>query len=152
MPEIQVRAARPTDHPRIRAVCDIWWDKPVAHLLPRLFLEHFHDTSLVAEEGTDLVGFLVGFHSPALSEVSYVHFAAVAPEHRRTGLARDLYRRFTDAARADGRSLVRAVTSPSNERSIAFHSGIGFVVTGPHADHDGPGVDRMVLELPLRPV
>jgi len=150
--EIQVRAARPDDHPRIRAVCDTWWGKPVVHVLPRLFLDHFHDTSLVAEEGADLVGFLVGFHSPALPEVSYVHFAAVAPEHRRTGLARDLYRRFTDAACTDGRSLVRAVTSPSNEGSIAFHRGIGFAVSGPHADHDGPGVDRVLFELRLRSV
>lgn len=149
MSEIQVRAARPEDHPRIGAVCDPWWGKPVAHILPLLFLDHLHDTSLVAEQGSDLAGFLVGFHSPARPEVSYVHFAAVAPGHRRTGLARGLYRRFTDTARADGGSLVRAVTSPENERSIAFHSAIGFAVTGPHADHDGPGVDRMVFELRL---
>ncbi|WP_017611434.1 GNAT family N-acetyltransferase [Nocardiopsis xinjiangensis] len=149
MSDVQVRAARPADHLRIREVCDTWWGKPVAHILPRLFLDHFHHTSLVAEEGPELAGFLVGFHSPARPEISYVHFAAVAPEYRRIGLARDLYGRFTDAARADGRTLVRAVTSPSNEGSIAFHRGIGFVVTGPHADYEGPGVDRMVFELRL---
>lgn len=118
----------------------------MAHILPRLFLDHFHRTSLVAEEGDTLAGFLVGFHSPSEPGTAYVHFAGVAPEYRRSGLARGLYLRFFDGARADGRTLVRAVTSPANEGSMAFHRRVGFTVTGPHADHDGPGVDRMAFE------
>ncbi|MFD6951889.1 GCN5 family acetyltransferase [Nocardiopsis sp. TSRI0078] len=149
MTDARVRTARPSDHPRIVAVCDDWWERPVAHILPRLFLDHFHSTSLVAERGGELAGFLVGFPSPSVPEEAYVHFAGVAPEHRRTGLASRLYRRFTDGARADGRTVVRAVTSPANERSIAFHRSHGFGVTGPHADYDGPGADRMVFTLRL---
>ncbi|MDA2809582.1 GNAT family N-acetyltransferase [Nocardiopsis sp. RSe5-2] len=149
MTDIRIRAARPSDHARILAVCDDWWGRPVADLLPRLFLDHFHATSLTAEAGEELAGFLVGFGSPSDVEAAYVHFAGVAPEHRRSGLAGELYRRFTDAARAQGRSVVRAITSPANERSIAFHRAIGFTVTGPHKDYDGPGVDRMVFELRL---
>lgn len=45
--------------------------------------------------------------------------------------------------------MVRAVTSPSNQRSIAFHRSVGFAVTGPHEDYDGPGTDRMCFELRL---
>lgn len=127
-------------------MCDDWWGRPVGGMLPRLFLDHFHRTSLVAEREEDLVGFLVGFPSPSQTEVAYIHFAGVAPEQRRSGLARDLYRRFIDIARAEGRSVVRAITSPLNERSIAFHRALGFTVTGPHADYEGPGVDRMVFE------
>lgn len=144
-----IRNARPEDHRRILEVCDHWWGKPVTHILPRLFLDHFHTTGLVAEDEGELAGFLVGFPSQARPEEAYVHFAAVAPEQRRSGLARELYRLFIEAARAGGRSVVRAVTSPSNERSIAFHRSVGFVVTGPHEGYEGPGTDRMCFELRL---
>lgn len=149
MTDVRIRAAHPSDHARIVAVCDEWWGRPMTHLLPRLFLDHFHTTSLTAEAGEDLAGFLIGFASPSDPEAAYVHFIAVGPEHRRSGLAGELYRRFTATAREQGRSVVRAITSPSNERSIAFHRSIGFSVTGPHKDYDGPGVDRMVFELRL---
>lgn len=149
MTDIRIRAARPSDHARVVAVCDEWWGRPMTHLLPRLFLDHFHTTSLTAEAGDELAGFLIGFASPSDPEEAYVHFIAVAPEHRRSGLAGELYRRFADTARAQGRSVVRAITSPANERSIAFHRAFGFTVTGPLADYDGPGVDRMVFELRL---
>ncbi|WP_159945086.1 MULTISPECIES: GNAT family N-acetyltransferase [unclassified Nocardiopsis] len=147
--DVRVRAALPGDHARIVAVCDAWWERPVSHILPRLFLDHFHTTSLVAESDGELAGFLVGFHSPSAPEEAYVHFAGVAPAQRRTGLASRLYRRFTEAARAEGRTVVRAITSPANERSIAFHRALGFRVTGPHTDYEGPGADRMVFTLSL---
>ncbi|RKS06388.1 ribosomal protein S18 acetylase RimI-like enzyme [Nocardiopsis sp. Huas11] len=149
MPDVRIRTARPSDHARFVAVCDEWWGRPMTHLLPRLFLDHFHTTSLTAEEGEELAGFLVGFVSPSDPEEAYVHFIAVAPEHRRSGLAGELYRRFADAARERGCAVVRAITSPANERSIAFHGAFGFTVTGPHPDYDGPGVDRMAFELRL---
>lgn len=44
---------------------------------------------------------------------------------------------------------MRAITSPDNERSIAFYRSLGFAVTGPHQDYDGPGVHRVGLELRL---
>ncbi|MEV4397325.1 hypothetical protein [Nonomuraea sp. NPDC049607] len=52
---------------------------------------------------------------------------------------------------ADGRDRVKAITSPVNSASVAFHATTGFTVTGPVPDHDGPGVDRVVFELRLPP-
>ena len=89
-----IRAARPEDHARIVAVADDWWGRPVSGILPRLFLDHFHPTSLVADAGEDLAGFVVGFFSPGDERTAYIHFTGVAPDQRRTGLARELYRRF----------------------------------------------------------
>ncbi|WP_017606743.1 GNAT family N-acetyltransferase [Nocardiopsis alkaliphila] len=145
----RIRNAVPGDHSRIVEVCDDWWGKPVTHILPRLFLDHFHTSSLIAESGGGLSGFLVGFPSLSLSDEAYVHFAGVSPAHRRSGLARELYRLFIDVARADGRTVVRAITSPANEGSIAFHRSMGFTVTGPHEDYDSPGTARMCFELRL---
>lgn len=145
-PHPDIRTARPGDHDRIAAVLDSWWGRPVRSALPRLFLDHFHTTSLVAEHNSDLTGFLVGFLSPSRPEAAYIHFAGVAPEARRSGLAGELYERFCTLARNAGRSSVHAITAPVNTESVAFHRALGFSVSGPVADHAGPGADRIVFE------
>ncbi|MCZ0985036.1 GNAT family N-acetyltransferase [Streptomyces diastatochromogenes] len=144
-----VRPAEPEDYDRIIAVVDEWWERPMRSVLPRLFLDHFHRTSLVAEDGGGLAGFLVGLMSPSVPDAAYIHFVGVAPRARKEGLARGLYQRFFDMAAAEHRAEVRAITSPQNERSLAFHTAMGFTVSGPVRDHDGPGVDRMVFRLRL---
>lgn len=147
----RIRPARPDDYDAIISVVDGWWGRPVVSILNRLHLDHFHRTSLIAEDpATDeLAGFVIGFHSPSNADEAYIHFTGVSPEWRRTGLGRILYDRFFDAAREAGRSTVKAITSPSNEGSIAFHRSVGFAVEGPVADYDGPGVDRVVFTRPL---
>jgi predicted GNAT superfamily acetyltransferase len=149
--DIWVRAADPGDYDRIVAVVDDWWGRPVQHALPRLFVDHFHATSFVAEAGADLAGFLVGFLSPSLPDAAYIHFLGVSPRFRGNGLARLLYERFFQLASGNGRSVVRAVTAPVNSASIAFHSALGFSVTGPVPGYDGPSDVKMVFErrLPL---
>lgn len=145
----ELRAARPDDYDRVVSVLDEWWGRPIAAALPRLFLHHFHATSLVAEEEGALAGFLVGFHSPSQADEAYIHFVGVAPSARGTGLARSLYEEFFAAAVAAGRRRVRAVTSPVNTGSIAFHRALGFAVSGPVPDYDGPGIARVVFERQL---
>ncbi len=49
---IPLRTAEPADYDRIIAVVDDWWGRPLRHLLPRLFLDHFHATSLVDPRGS----------------------------------------------------------------------------------------------------
>lgn len=140
------------DHARVLAVLEQWWGglggaegaRYRAALLPRLFLQHFATTSTLAEHPDGrLAGFLVGFLSAARPDVGYVHFVAVDPDARRSGLGGALYRRFfADAARG-GAHTVHAVTSPVNERSIAFHRALGFTVSPVEPDYDGPGHDRV---------
>ena len=143
---IQLRTAEAADYDRIIAVVDDWWGRPLRHLLPRMFLDHFHATSLVAEAGESLAGFCVGFMSPSVPDAAYIHFVGVDPRLRGRGLARVLYSRFFGLATADGRRVVRAITSPANRGSIAFHTALGFTVTGPIPDYDGPSVDRVLFE------
>jgi predicted GNAT superfamily acetyltransferase len=117
----------------------------MADMLPRLFFVHFRDTSFVAERDGELAGFLVGFLSQSEPEEAYVHFVGVSPAERGTGLGRELYERFFAAARAEGRTRVSCVTSTANERSIAFHTAIGFEASEPKPGYDGPGEDRILL-------
>ena len=144
-----LRTAMPADYDSIAAVVDDWWGRQVSHILPRLFLDHFHATSTIAEAGDDLAGFLIGFLSPSLPDEAYIHFVGVHPGHRRGGLARVLYERFFALAAADGRTVVRAVTSPVNARSIAFHTALGFAVSDPTPGYDGPGDVKVRFDRPL---
>lgn len=114
-------------------------------MLPKLFFLHFRDTSFVAERDAALAGFLVGFLSPAEPGEAYVHFVGVSPEERGSGLGRELYERFFELARANGRTRVSCVTSPLNSGSLAFHTAIGFEPSTPQPGYDGPGEDRVVL-------
>ncbi len=67
-------------------------------------------------------------------------------------MARQLYERFFARAVAAGRQEVRAILSPANKLSIAFHHSMGFRPEGGdyesdgvpvHRDYDGPGHDRI---------
>ena len=144
-----IRQARPGDYDAIAAVVDDWSGRPIHGSFPRLFFDLFYRTSLVADGPDRPAAFLVGILSPSDPDGAYIHFVGVAPQARKVGLARALYERFFDLARADGRSVLRAVTSPVNSGSIAFHAALGFSVTGPVADYDGPGRDLMVFEREL---
>jgi predicted GNAT superfamily acetyltransferase len=148
--DISLRTARAADYDGIIAVVDDWWGRPVRAALPRLFLDHFHDTSFIAERsGGELAGFLIGFGSPAQRDCAYIQFVGVAPQERGSGLARLLYQAFFDIASVDGRRVVRAVTAPVNSASIAFHTAMGFTVTGPVDNYDGPSDAKMLFERQL---
>lgn len=147
-----IRPARPADHERIIAIVDEWWGRPIRAALPSLFLEHFFTTSRIAERNGLLVGFVIGFCSPSIPNEAYVHFLGVAPNERGRGLARHLYQEFFTMAQADGRTVIRAITSPVNAASIAFHRQMGFTVTMPQPDSaaDTPMV-RFRLDLSPEP-
>jgi predicted GNAT superfamily acetyltransferase len=142
-----IRHAQPSDYGRVIQHVNAWWSgREMAPMLPKLFFLHFEGTSFVAErEDGTLAGFLVGFLSQTNPDEAYVHFVGVAPDQRGSGLGRDLYERFFESVRAAGRSVVRCVTSPVNETSVAFHEALGFEVDRVAADYDGPGEDRVLL-------
>lgn len=118
----------------------------MAPMLPKLFFIHFEGTSFVAEDPDgDLLGFVCGFLSQTSADEAYIHFVGVTPEDRGDGLGRALYERFFDEARANGRTVVRCVTSPLNRGSLAFHEAMGFEVERVVEDYDGPGEDRALL-------
>ncbi|MDH4338847.1 MAG: GNAT family N-acetyltransferase [Thermoleophilia bacterium] len=122
----------------------------MAPMLPKLFFLHFEGTSFVAEdEDGDLVGFLCGFLSQTARDEAYIHFVGVTPDKRGEGLGRTLYERFFEEVRSQGRSIVRCVTSPVNENSVAFHEALGFEIDRVVEDYDGPGEDRVLLVMRL---
>jgi predicted GNAT superfamily acetyltransferase len=158
-----LRHAREDDYGDVAAALQTWWTQPAlsvagarerAALVPRLWLQHFSTTSLVAERDRRMIGFLVGFLSQDRLDEAYIHFVGVSPEVRGVGLGRVLYERFFAISRDAGRSKVRCITSPQNALSIAFHAAMGFTMEPgtqavgevmAKADYDGPGVHRVAF-------
>ncbi|MEU8419147.1 GNAT family N-acetyltransferase [Amycolatopsis japonica] len=155
-----MRRADVADHSAIVDRVQRWWGdsrtpaeaRELSLLLPKLFLQFFSRTSLVLEDETGIRAFLVGFHAPDNDVEAYIHFVGVDPELRGQGTARRLYTAFFRHAAEEGRTEVRAITSPANTGSIAFHRAMGFtledgdrVIDGlpVHGDYDGPGQDRV---------
>jgi len=142
---ISHRSAISADYEWIIGVVDDWWRRPVSSGLPRLFLEHFHSTSLVAEDSGKPVGFLVGFFSPSNQTEAYIHFVGVDPQMRRRSVGKELYEHFFEIARNDGRIEVKAITASINHDSIEFHRYLGFSVSPPIANYNGSGVDFVIF-------
>jgi ribosomal protein S18 acetylase RimI-like enzyme len=140
-----MRRATAADYDAIANVASDWWGRDVLVGLPRLFLDHFHATSLIAEDNGTMTGFLVGFVSPSTPGEAYIHYVAVHPACRGSGIARHLYDEFAARAEQEGCRLVHAITSPGNAASIAFHRRMGFDVRGPVRDYNGPGRDMIVF-------
>ena len=132
---------------------NVWWGgREMAPMLPKLFFIHFEGTSFVAEaEDGELLGFVCGFLSQAADDEAYIHFVGVTPEDRGEGLGRTLYERFFEEVRANGRSVVRCVTSPANQGSLAFHQALGFEVEridrGLRRAGRGPRAARQAVDL-----
>ncbi|MGR2752870.1 N-acetyltransferase family protein [Agromyces arachidis] len=161
-PGLGFRLPEAADHARVVGVIPSWWDLPgtanLGLLLPRLFFQHFADTSTIVEDDRgELAGFLIGFRSSSQPEVAYIHFVGVRPDLRSSGLARSLYERFFAAVRASGCRRVDAITGPGNVGSQRFHRALGFELTGDMEiegvlawrDYDGPGEHRVAFTRPL---
>ncbi|WP_405479445.1 GNAT family N-acetyltransferase [Streptomyces sp. NBC_00009] len=166
MPE--VRPAHVRDHPALVRHVQNWWGdsrsparaRELSRLLPKVFLQFFAGTSLVVEGEAGIRAFLVGFHSADNDTEAYIHFVGVDPELRGRGVARGLYEAFFRQAAGAGRREVRAITSPGNTGSIAFHRAMGFTLergdreidgVPVHSDYDGPGEDRVCFVRAITP-
>jgi ribosomal protein S18 acetylase RimI-like enzyme len=141
---MHIRHAEPSDYGAVIGVVDQWWGgRSMAAMLPKLFFVHFRDTSFVLDDDGEIAAFLCGFLSQTHSDEAYIHFVGVDPERRGAGIARALYERFFEAVAP--RTIVRAVTAPVNERSVAFHRALGFEVERVDEDYDGHGEARVLL-------
>jgi len=119
---------------------DWWGGRDLRPSVPKLFLDHFCNTSFVAERDHEMAAFLVGFLSPARRKEGYIHFAGVRPDCRKHGLGRAMYGRFFEFCRQRDRTVVRACTSPVNKGSIAFHTRMGFLIEPGDGMVDGVAV------------
>ncbi len=152
---MEIRSVKASDYYVISPLINEWWGgRNMSDKLPKLFFDHFTQTSFIAEEDGKLVGFLIGFLSQTHSNEAYIHFVGVHPEDRKHNIGKHLYHKFFNVAKQNNRSMVRCVTSPVNKVSIAYHTKMGFEIEDGdrnvnglsiHTDYDGPNQDRVLF-------
>ncbi len=139
-----IRGLTSTDFQHIVSVLDAWWGGPSnERALPMFFHELGHH-GLVAEEDGRLTGFLVGLVTDVAPKTGYVHLVGIHPEHRRSGVGRALYARFSECSKESGATRLKAIAHVGHEGARVFHAGLGFEAEEV-ADYAGPGRGRMVF-------
>ena len=131
---------------------DFWGDERTRSLHNPIFLYEFGNSAYVVKEGDKVIGYLFGFISQT-APVGYVKFIGVRRSYQKRGIGRRLYAHFAGFAKSKGCKELKAITSPQNKVSIAFHKSIGMELHGePNEegvtvvkDYSGPGIDRVVF-------
>jgi len=147
------------DYDQILAALPEFWDGRDTRNLHLSFLIHeFGDSAFVIRDDGRVVAYLFGFLSQT-QPVAYVHAIAVRASARRRGLAQTLYAHFVRFARRHGCTHVKAITTPTNAGSIAFHKSLGMQLLGePNEagipvvpDYSGRGKSRVVFWKSIEP-
>jgi ribosomal protein S18 acetylase RimI-like enzyme len=150
---VEVSACTPQDYAQILKDLSEFWDGRDVRSLHHPFLIHeFGTSAFVIRDGSQVAAYLFGFISQT-EPAGYVHVIAVRASARRRQLARQLYDHFVAFARQHGCKYIKAITTPSNSGSIAFHKSLGMQLLGaPNADgvpvvpdYAGRGADRVVF-------
>ena len=144
---METRRITKADFDRIVEVIDHWWGGPISTFAHPIFFYELGDMSLVVESEGSLIGFLLGF--VAHGDTGYVHLVGIHPEHRRKGVGRALYAKFTEASVAAGCTKLKAITTTGNDGSIRFHLAQGWQAQEID-DYAGPGRKRIVFTKDLQ--
>ena len=147
--DVRIEPADVTDlHQVLEDHARYWGERDLRALHLTALVQEFGSTCLVARADDGIRGYLFGFVSP--DRTGYVHLVATRDDARGAGLGRDLYSAFIEAAARQGAVRLKAITSVTNEGSMAFHRTLGFDARVVE-DYDGPGRPRVVFTRDLLP-
>jgi ribosomal-protein-alanine N-acetyltransferase len=99
-------------------------------------------TYLVARDGADLVGYAGLMSRRPTADIQTI---AVAPSHRRRGLARELLRRLLDVAAGCDCTEVLLEVRADGAPAIALYESEGFEVISRRQSYYGPGEDALIM-------
>jgi ribosomal protein S18 acetylase RimI-like enzyme len=154
---IEISICTQQDYNQILEDLSEFWDgRDTRHLHHPFLIHEFGNTAFVIREGSRVVAYLFGFVSQT-EPVGYVHTIAVRASARRQHVAQHLFGHFVQFARSHGCRHVKAITTPSNSGSIAFHKNLGMQLLGePNTDgiptvpnYAGLGASRVVFWKPI---
>jgi predicted GNAT superfamily acetyltransferase len=135
-------------------IVDFWGSDRTLYLHNPFLIHEFGNTAYVVKQNGLVLAYLFGFFSQT-GNVAYVHLLGVREAFQRQGLGLSLYQNFMDFAQSKGVAKVKAITSPTNQKSISFHKKkIGMTLLGsPNEDginvvknYSGKDKDRVVFE------
>ena len=119
-----------------------WGERDLRALHQPVLVREFGATCLVARAEEVAADAVLGFVTP--DHTGYVHLIATRDDSRGTGVGRRLHTHFAELARGQGAVRLKAITSVTNEGSIAFHRTLGFDARVVE-DYDGPGRPMVVF-------
>lgn len=154
---MEITRCTKTDYDQIVAeIVEFWGSDRTLGIHHPMFVNEFGNSAYVIKDGNCVAAYLFGFFSQT-EPIAYVHLIGVRTAYRRQGLARRLYDHFTGLAQSAGCTELKAITTPGNKESIAFHQAWGMEPTGkPNRDgipiienYAGPGQHRVVFRRKL---
>ena len=89
-----------------------------------MFIYEFSDTAFVIKDNEKIIGYLFGFLYQT-ERIGYVHLIGVRQSSQNKGLGTLLYDYFTKYSKNKGCTRLKAITTATNQLSIAFHKTIG---------------------------
>jgi L-amino acid N-acyltransferase YncA len=137
----------------VKDVVAFWGSERTLHLHQPYLIHEFGNTAFVIKDNEIVVAYLFGFLSQT-EKMAYVHLIGVRESHQRQGFGKMLYDNYIEIARSKGIHKIKAITSPSNIKSINFHTNkIGMTLTGKPdenginviKDYSGYNNDRVVF-------
>ena len=146
-----------SDFLQILADIKEYWgsDRTLSYHHP-MFINEFGNTAFVIKSGDSVIAYLFGFLSQT-EQTGYVHLIGVRQSHQNKGLGKKLYGHFIEYLKKNGIKNLKAITTPTNEKSIQFHLNIGMEMTGFEnnngiqviKDYSGLGQDRVVFRMEI---
>lgn len=138
----------------LKDIEDFWGSNRTLSYHHPMFINEFGNTAFVIKDKDKVIAYLFGFVSQT-ALTGYVHLIGVRSGHKKKGLGKLLYQHFIAYLRSIGIQNLKAITTPTNERSINFHLSIGMETTGVEndngikviKDYSGLGEDRVVFTM-----
>ena len=138
----------------IKNISSFWGNDRTLHLHHIYLVYEFGHTAFVIKDKGNVVAYLFGFISQT-EKLGYIHLVGVCESYQRKGLGKQLYNKFIEYLKSLNIKKIKAITTPTNEKSISFHKNvIGMSMLGkPNnkgirviENYSGQGNDRVVFE------
>jgi ribosomal-protein-alanine acetyltransferase len=143
----QIRPATTADTARLASLERICFSDPWSPAGLREMISATHSIALVGLSGDVIVGYAIARYAAGSGEILNL---AVAPEHRREGVAAHLIDALLEGLRSREVREVYLEVRESNGPARALYTGKGFTVAGMRrAYYRYPTEDALVLRLPL---
>ncbi|MDJ1469177.1 GNAT family N-acetyltransferase [Xanthocytophaga flava] len=137
-----------------RDIIDFWGSDRTLSMHHPYLVHEFGNTAFVIRNNGVVIAYLFGFFSQTES-VGYVHLIGVREQYQKQGLGELLYANFIQLSKSKGIQKLKAVTTPTNTKSINFHQKkIGMTLLGlPNSEginvirgYSGPDKETVVFE------
>jgi ribosomal protein S18 acetylase RimI-like enzyme len=133
---------------------DFWGSTRTLSYHHPMFVHEFGDTAFVIKRNNLVIAYLFGFLSQK-EKRGYIHLIGVRQSFQQKGMGRQLYDHFIKYLKQREIHELKAITTPTNEKSIKFHQKMGMTMVGEKnkdgihviKNYSGRGQDRVVFTM-----